>query len=68
MRVSQLECETCGQKQGEWHRATEPKPTLEEPEEIIIDSVCPATDGCTVEPDGICSHGHQAWLLELGLI
>jgi hypothetical protein len=29
---------------------------------------CEATDGCVIEPDGICPHGHQSWLLELGLI
>lgn len=29
---------------------------------------CEATDGCVVEPDGECPHGHQSWLLELGLI
>ncbi len=27
-----------------------------------------ATDGCHVEPDGICPHGHPSWLLRLGLI
>ena len=27
-----------------------------------------ATDGCIVEPDGICEHGYPSWLLELGLI
>jgi hypothetical protein len=29
---------------------------------------CEATDGCWVEPDGICSHGCKSWLLDLGLI
>lgn len=29
---------------------------------------CEATDGCWVEPDGTCPHGHRSWLLELGLI
>ncbi len=29
---------------------------------------CEATDGCWVEPDGICSHGCKSWLLVLGLI
>ena len=29
---------------------------------------CQATDGCVVEPDGVCSHGKRSWLLELGLI
>ena len=29
---------------------------------------CRTTDGCKVEPDGICSHGHESWLLVLGYI
>lgn len=50
-----------------------PIPTMEEPdeeqlEEWVYDSVCEATDGCTVEPDGVCPHGYPSWLLYLGLI
>ena len=50
-----------------------PIPTMEKPdeeqiEEWIYDSVCDATDGCTVEPDGVCPHGYPSWLLYLGLI
>lgn len=26
------------------------------------------TDGCRVEPDGVCQHGCNSWLIELGLI
>ncbi len=29
---------------------------------------CEATDGCWVEPDGRCHHGHDSWLIVLGLI
>jgi hypothetical protein len=29
---------------------------------------CKATDGCKVEPDGICTHGKKSWLLEMGII
>jgi len=50
-----------------------PTPTVSEPsedelEEMVYDSVCDATDGCSVEPDGKCSHGHPSWLRKLGLI
>jgi hypothetical protein len=50
-----------------------PEPTVEQPdwetlEEWLLDSVCEATDGCIVEHDGRCPHGHPAWILRLGLI
>ena len=50
------------------HRATEPMPNMDLLQEWVMDSVCDATDGCQVEPDGHCEHGHQSWLLRLGLI
>lgn len=34
----------------------------------VDDCVAKATDGCRVEPDGICVHGHQSWLSVLGYI
>jgi len=43
-------------------------PDREALEEWAMDSVCEATDGCRVEPDGICPHGHPSWLLVLGYI
>ena len=27
---------------------------------------CEATDGCWVEPDGDCEHGHPSWLKAMG--
>lgn len=63
-------CESCGRNiaVGERHKATEPKPSLDELEAMVSDSVCSATDGCEVEPDGKCEHGHSSWLIVLGLI
>lgn len=49
-------------------KPTEPEPSDEELDRFVFDSVCDATDGCTVEPDGVCEHGHPSWLLYLGLI
>ncbi len=47
----------------------EPEPSIED---LIRwereDSGCEATDGCWVEPDGRCQHGHDSWLIVLGLI
>ena len=51
-----------------------PKPTVPEPDEDTLiawlsDEEEPeATDGCAVEPDGICPDGHPSWLRVLGLI
>jgi hypothetical protein len=36
--------------------------------EWMDEGVCEATDGCIVEPDGVCPHGKKSWLLVLGLI
>lgn len=46
-----------------------PEPTVEEPtddelEEMVMGlTMAPvtATDGCEVEPDGECPHGHVSW-------
>ena len=50
-----------------------PKPTMDQPsmEELMEwseDDGCEATDGCWVEPDGVCGHGHPSWLLYKGMI
>lgn len=51
-----------------------PVPTVERPDYDTLeewlweDGVCEATDGCPVEPDGVCPHGHPSWFLKLGLI
>lgn len=51
-----------------------PKPTVPEPDfKTLVDwefqqGGCEATDGCWVEPDGTCPHGHPSWLIVLGLI
>jgi hypothetical protein len=51
-----------------------PEPTVEWPDWETLeawlwdDGGCEATDGCWVEPDGVCPHGHPAWFLRLGLI
>lgn len=61
-------CEMCGRKEGECHVNTVPRPSMEELEHYQFDGICEATDGCVVEPDGHCEHGHASWFLVLGLI
>ena len=50
-----------------------PKPETEAPDietliEWMMDGDCEATDGCIVEPDGVCPDGHPSWLRRLGMI
>ncbi len=44
------------------------RPSLEQLQEWEADGVCEATDGCPVEPDGYCPHGHPSWLIKLGYL
>lgn len=43
-------------------------PPLEQLMQWESEGGCESTDGCWVEPDGICEHGCQSWLLELRMI
>jgi len=43
-------------------------PTMKTLEKYSMDGIAKATDGCKVEPDGECIHGHKSWLLVIGVI
>ncbi len=57
-----------------------PKPTIDPPskdalfadlERSVMDTGSPAfetSDGCEVESDGVCQHGHPTWLRRVGWI
>ena len=50
-----------------------PEPTSAEPSFValtllLFNAVAEATDGCLIEPDGTCEHGHPSWLRHLGVI
>jgi hypothetical protein len=68
MLVQTDRCETCGRARGQRHKATTPAPSLARLERMMDAQTVPATDGCRVEPDGICQHGHKSWLLRLGFV
>lgn len=53
---------------GVKHIATEPKPTVDQLMAWEFDGVSEATDGCRVEPDGHCEHGHSSWMLAFGVM
>jgi len=67
-RVAVETCRTCHRKYGELHKATGRSPSLAKLERWSNDGVAKATDGCRVEPDGVCEHGHVSWLRRLGYI
>jgi hypothetical protein len=41
---------------------------VENDPDLLMDSVLEASDGCSVEPDGVCPHGRPSPLLVLGMI
>jgi hypothetical protein len=43
-------------------------PAADQLEEWLSEGGAEATDGCWVESDGICPHGHSSWLRVLGLV
>ena len=45
-----------------------PEPSTKQLVQWEAEGGCEATDGCWVEPDGVCPHGHKSWLLYLGLM
>lgn len=47
---------------------TRPQPKMHKLERQAMDGIVQATDGCRVEPDGVCPHGHVSWLIYLGII
>lgn len=51
-----------------------PEPTTTPPDDDDLiawmsdSEPCEATDGCEVELDGMCPHGHPSWLVRLRLV
>jgi len=68
MLVDVEKCVKCGRVRGERHKVTMRVPNDRTMERWVADGVAKATDGCKVEPDGTCRHGHLSWLLRLGVI
>ncbi len=44
------------------------KPDIEQLQMWGEEGGCETPDGCWVEPDGTCEHGHKSWLLIMGMI
>ncbi len=60
-------CERCATGFGR-HTPTTKQPSIATMERWCDSGVAKATDGCKVEPDGKCRHGHTSWIRVLGLI
>lgn len=53
----------------DWKRVTRKPPTLVTvARRAALSETNYATDGCKVEPDGVCQHGHPSWALVYGVI
>jgi len=54
----------------EWYKANgQIEPSIEELKEWDWErGGCYTTDGCWVECDGECEHGHKSWMIEMYLI
>lgn len=64
LEVLVVEC-----KQHSWPTPTDDQPSIYDLWDCRDEyGGCDATDGCWVECDGVCEHGHPSWLLRLGLI
>lgn len=52
-----------------WPEPKDDPPDDETLEEWMMDDGgCDATDGCWVEPDGVCPHGYPSWFRYMKLI
>jgi hypothetical protein len=57
-----------------WPEPTVPVPSYDEVisqlEAAVMDRQVhfETSDGCELEPDGVCQHGHPTWLVRAGLI
>lgn len=58
---------TAPRPDGVRHRPTRPSPSLRRLQASLLESIVEGTDGCEVEPDGACKHGHHSWLRALGI-
>jgi len=55
--------------ESKWPMPTTTEPDMETLNNWVHDVEMPeATDGCAIEPDGMCEHGHPSWMLRLGII
>ena len=72
-RIRRVYCKTCkvltvNSVPAHAEHSTVNVPSNRSMKRWVMDGVAKATDGCRVEPDGSCPHGHQSWLIVVGVI
>ena len=68
IEMSTKTCPRCAGDTTVKHKATTKAPSIATMERWSNDGVAKATDGCRVEPDGKCEHGHSSWIRMMGYI
>lgn len=54
---------------GRYPTPTVKEPSVDELYSMMVGTIdSETTDGCIVEPDGVCEHGHPSWLVALRYI
>ena len=70
--IMSMDIEYAGRRRAvestEWPAPTTPAPDDDDMEAMIMDGTMEATDGCLVDPDGVCEHDYPSWLLYCDLI
>lgn len=66
--TEQIETQREEREEYRERKALEQIEKQEELFEMVAGGLCTATDGCVVEPDGVCEHGCESVLLAAGLI
>jgi len=66
--MPQSKCPRCAGDLSQKHKPTTKAPSLATMERWSDSGIARASDGCKVEPDGRCPHGHSSWMRLLGII
>jgi hypothetical protein len=66
--TEKLDALLTGLQTGQWPEPTVPEPDMDTLEQWMWEGIAEATDGCPIEVDGICIHGHRSWFLVLGYV
>jgi len=66
--TDRLDALLAGIQTGQWPEPTVAQPDMDTLEQWMWEGIAEATDGCPIEVDGTCIHGHRSWFLVLGFV